>query len=116
MQVAYTGDSELAIAAGQRSPSENGFSPLSVEDQVSRQRTVDGCALDHVADLQEGTASETSWTDCASSTTVSLLLYKGNSHSWPAGDASTPGATALIWRFFENSGRRFDNSSYHSPT
>jgi polyhydroxybutyrate depolymerase len=116
MQIAYTGDSELAIAPGQRSPSKNGFSPLSVQDQVNRQRTVDGCAVDQSAHQQLGTASEVTWTNCASSTAVSLVLYKGNSHSWPPGDASTPGATALIWQFFENSGRRFDNSSYHSPT
>jgi polyhydroxybutyrate depolymerase len=115
MQVAWTGDSELAIAAGSRSPSKNGFSPLSVNDQVSHQRAVDGCAPASVPQ-QQGALSEVTWDHCASSTAVALALYKGNSHSWPTGDAATPGATALIWHFFEDTGQRLDHASYHSPT
>jgi polyhydroxybutyrate depolymerase len=101
LQVAYDGDPELTLQAGKLGTSVNGFSELSVPDQVARQRRVDACHS--VATTQhQGLLTLTTWSSCAHGDEVALALYHGVDHSWPVGNASTASAAQLIWAFFRS--------------
>lgn len=84
IQVAYNGDPEL--------------NPVDVDNQVAALRSVGGCA-DSATTLTRGLMTLTSWDQCSTPGRVSLAVYQGKSHGWPAGDAFTPSAQHLIWAF-----------------
>jgi polyhydroxybutyrate depolymerase len=100
VEVASLGDPELAY--GTAPPVRlNGYTELNVDAQVGQRAQANGCRSS--ASTTEGVLTITRWAGCLPGRAVELALYRGGSHSWPAGDASTPPAQVVVWRFFRSS-------------
>lgn len=97
VEAAYAGDPELSFGAAP--PKQvNGYTELNVDAQVSQRARANGCT--QTTATMEGSLTLTTWTGCLPGRPGELAVYQGVSHAWPAGDASTPSAQAVIWRFF----------------
>jgi polyhydroxybutyrate depolymerase len=99
LEVANTGDPELSIDGERPPPTFGGFTDLTVDAQVAKQREIDACSPNSVA-RTEGDASITTWSDCASGTQVALALYQRSDHALDPGDARTPSVARVVWSFF----------------
>jgi polyhydroxybutyrate depolymerase len=67
-------------------------------NQIAKQRAINGCAAS-TETTAHGHASVAEWR-CRRGGPVQAIVYPGNVHVWPAGDAVTPPAESLIWDFF----------------
>lgn len=106
-ELAFDNDPLLTLAPAQPHRRLNGFVEASIEEQVAFQRGVNACSPAGGAQVR-GSLTVTTWTACASRKPVQLALYQGNTHMWPAGDATTPSAERVLWEFFGSTmeGRR----------
>ncbi len=93
VQVAGTADTVVPYARG-----DPGIESPPVTVQVARVRALDRCPHP-AAVLQVGTLTQQAWSGCRDGTRLTFATYHGQSHLWPAGDATTPGAAVVIWDF-----------------
>jgi polyhydroxybutyrate depolymerase len=97
--LAFDNDPLVTLTAAQPHKQVNGYVEASIEEQVDAQRGVNACSPAGGAQVR-GSLTVTTWTACASRKPVQFALYQGNTHMWPAGDATTPSAERVIWEFF----------------
>jgi polyhydroxybutyrate depolymerase len=101
--VAYQDDPLLTIAPPEPPRRVEGYIEPRVDQVVATWRHADGCPAAPIV-REEGTVSVSSWSGCSDHTRFQYDLYAGGSHHWPRGNAATPSATQLIWRFFNQTG------------
>lgn len=101
LEVASRGDPLVAIDAHVPQKEVNGFHEPNVEQLVTGWRQADACKPAATVAVA-GRLTETTWTGCRGSARIAYALYEGGSHMWPRGDATTPSAEQVIWRFFKN--------------
>jgi polyhydroxybutyrate depolymerase len=79
-------------------PGDHGAESPPATIQVARLRAIDGC-VPQPTTSHAGELTLSTWTSCHSGTRVGFASYAGVGHLWPPGDATTPGAAAVIWSF-----------------
>jgi polyhydroxybutyrate depolymerase len=101
LEIASTGDPEVTIGPGGPQHVVHGYLEPTVFDQVAQYRQANGCG-EQVTTGVDGTLTSTTWVGCRRGRRVGLAVYQGGGHGWPTGDATTPSAEDVIWRFFES--------------
>ncbi|HEY2702268.1 MAG TPA: hypothetical protein VGL20_01120 [Candidatus Dormibacteraeota bacterium] len=79
-------------------PGDPGGEQPDATTQVERLRVLDGCPATP-ATATTGNLTLDRWSGCGSGARLAFATYHGGTHSWPAGDATTPGAGPVIWQF-----------------
>jgi polyhydroxybutyrate depolymerase len=79
-------------------PGDPGAELPPATTQVERLRVLDRCPATP-ATVSTGNLTVDTWSGCGSGARLGFATYRGGTHLWPAGDATTPGAGAVIWRF-----------------
>jgi polyhydroxybutyrate depolymerase len=72
--------------------------------QIAALAQLDACTTSNTT--QSGSLTLARWDGCTAGNRVALATYQGNDHSWPLGDATTPGAAQTILDFFARPGSR----------
>jgi polyhydroxybutyrate depolymerase len=93
LQIAGTADPAIPYLPGQP-----GIESPPATVQVARLRATDACPAAPASE-QQGRLTLQTWTGCAAGTRVGFATYAGGDHGWPIGDATTPAAAPVIWRF-----------------
>ena len=83
---------------------QNDYTEPTVEQIVSDYRAADGCAPTASRTVTAGVATETVWTQCAGDHSVGVVVYQGDSHTWPETSGATPSAQQMMWNFFGSLG------------
>jgi len=99
--LAADADNELTIEPSQPPVVTNGFAQPSVDEIIADYQTVNGCTSSPVQ-TTSGIATSELWKTCASGDPLELVLYHGLGHAWFLGDAQTPSAQVVTWRFFSS--------------
>jgi polyhydroxybutyrate depolymerase len=99
LQLAGTADPEIAYR-----PGDNGVTSPAVTTEIAALTQLDACITATTA--QSGSRTLATWDGCTAGNRVALATYTGGDHSWPVGDATTPGAARTILDFFARPGMR----------
>jgi poly(3-hydroxybutyrate) depolymerase len=83
-------------------PGDAGDETPAATVEVARLRAAAGCTS-AVADVTSGELALQTWSQCSDSSVVAFATYQGGVHAWPQGNATTPSAASVIWRFFSAS-------------
>lgn len=94
LQIAATDDWEVPYQ-----PGDSGDVSPPVTQQVALLQQSNGCGAASTTTVT-GSLTDVTWTACAQGTRLAFATYSGGSHLWPAGDATTPAAAAVIEAFF----------------
>jgi polyhydroxybutyrate depolymerase len=100
MMVASTDDPLLNVDGTKPPIVTNGYPQPSMTDLAASWANQEGC-LTSVVRHPAPTVTTHTWQGCAMFSRIQLAVYQGGSHAWPDGDAHTPSAQRLIWRFFK---------------
>jgi polyhydroxybutyrate depolymerase len=98
LAVMADGDPNVAFGSG-RPVVVNGYTEPTLSDTMAQWRARDQCPPTPVV-VGRGQVTVTTSSGCAAGTKVVLAHYAHGGHAWPAGDATTPSATSLVWSFF----------------
>jgi polyhydroxybutyrate depolymerase len=98
-QLAMDNDPLFTLTPDQPPKSVNGYVERSTEGEVGALLNANGCQGNGQAQAQ-GTLTATRWTSCSSGDPVEFDLYHGDVHEWEPGDATSPSAQQVIWKFF----------------
>jgi poly(3-hydroxybutyrate) depolymerase len=104
IEVASTGDPLLTLGASQPPKVLAGHVEPTVDALMAHWRQLEGCGTGG-SRATYGNLSVTTWDQCRLSGRVTLAVYQGGRHAWPAGEGATPSAQQLIWSFFRQSDR-----------
>jgi polyhydroxybutyrate depolymerase len=99
LQLAGTADPEWAYQ-----PGDNGVSSPAVTTEIAALARLDACSASTTA--QAGGMTLATWDGCTAGNRIALATYLGGDHSWPLGNATTPGAAQVILDFFARPGLR----------
>ena len=94
LQIAATNDWEIPYQ-----PGDAGDVWPPVTQQVALLQQSDACDAASTTTVT-GSLTYVTWTACAQGTRLAFATYSSGSHLWPAGDAATPSAAAVIESFF----------------
>jgi polyhydroxybutyrate depolymerase len=80
-------------------PGDPGDETPAATVEVARLRAAAGCTS-AVTDVTSGELTLQTWSQCSESSAVAFATYQGGVHVWPPGNASTPSAATVLWKFF----------------
>lgn len=102
--VASTGD-PFVHPIGPRPHLIGGYAEPTLNEVIRTWQTRDGCSNFGTTTIS-GQLTATTWASCSSGARVTLAVYAGNRHQWPAGNRTTPSAQVASWAFFRHPGTR----------
>jgi polyhydroxybutyrate depolymerase len=103
LMMASTGDPDVTVGPGGRPHTIGTFVQPTVTAQAGIYRKADGCSTAAITDVR-GTMTQTTWSSCSEHQGVSLAVYRGGGHAWPAGCGTTPSGQAVMWAWFAHLG------------
>jgi polyhydroxybutyrate depolymerase len=103
LELAGTADPELTVGPSGTPTEQNGFTEPTVTAEVESYLAADHCSAASRS-VTVGSVSETRWSDCPDGRQDGLVLFSGQTHTWPETTATTPSAQQVMWDYFVSLG------------